>query len=168
MLTFANGQRPLTRAPVRTGRDGRSLAPMDFTSFGMRAPVRTHFIELPCSVAQCKGYVHGWTSTLDPGREEHLPFIQHILSGRVGRRYSRGENTPEGYLTFNFPPGQSCFLNSHHQRDESKEELYVVRRGDFRTPHAQREPKAMTFDNWVELFDRNQNALVKAHEARLE
>ncbi len=165
---FATAQRPLFRAPLRTDRSGKSLEPAAFTSFGMRAPLHTHFIELPCSVAQCYRYVHGWTTTLDPGREEHLPLIQHIVSGRSGRRYTRGENTPEGYMTFHFAPGQPCFRNSHHERDWERPELYVVRRGDFRTPHSQREPRQMSFDNWIEAFDSNQNALVKAHEARVE
>lgn len=158
----------LSRAPLRPGPDGRPLPPAAFTSFGMAAPVRTHFIEYPCSVAQCKGYVHGWTTILDPVREEHLPFIAHIVSGRAGRRYTRGENTPEGYLQFHFPPGQPCFMNSHHTRNHDVAELYVVRGGDFRTPHKQRELHRMSFDNWREALDRNQTALVKGHEAMRE
>jgi hypothetical protein len=161
--------RTLFRAPLRSDpQTGRPLESAAYTTFAMHAPVRTHFIELPCKVAQCRRYVHGWVTTLDPGREEHLPLIQHIVSGRSGRRWSRGENTPEGYMTFVFPPGQACFRNSHHQRDESKQELYVVRRGDFRMPYAQRESRVMGFDNWIETFDKNQKALVKAHEARME
>ncbi len=161
--------RTLTRAPLRAEQHtGRPLPPEAFTSFGMRAPLRTHFIELPCSVAQCKGWVHGWTTTLDPMRPEHLPLIAHIVDGRSGRRWTRGEASPEGYLTFHFTSGQPCFRNSHHKRDEEKRELYVVRRGDYRTPYAQREPKAMSFDNWVEAFDRNQTALVTAQQARME
>lgn len=166
MLTM---NRSLQRAPLRPDpHTGRPLESAAYTSFGMRAPLRTHFIELPCSVAQCRGYVHGWTTILDPKRAEHLPFIQHIVSGRCERRWSHGETTPEGYMTFVFPPGQPCFKNSHHQRDEDKREFYVMRRGDFRMPHAQRDPHAMSFDNWIEAFDKNQNALVKAHEARME
>lgn len=161
--------RPLTRAPLPVDRDtGKPLAPEAFTSFAMHAPVSTHFIELPCKVAQCKRYVHGWTTVLDPGREEHLLFIQHIVSGRSGRRYTRGEATPEGYLQFHFTPGQPCFRNSHYQRDESKDELYVVRRGDFRTPYSKRDPKAMSPDLWLETFASNQAALLKAHESRME
>lgn len=161
--------RALNRAPLRTdAQTGRPLESAAYTTFAMHAPVRTHFIELPCKVIQCKRYVHGWTTILDPGREEHLLFIQHIISGRSGRRYSRGEATPEGYMQFHFTPGQSCFANSHFERDEDKRELYVVRSGDYRTPHAQREPQAMSFDNWVESFDRNQSALVAAHESRME
>lgn len=161
--------RPLTRAPLRVDRStGRPLESAAYTTFAMHAPVRTHFIELPCKVAQCHRYQHGWVTTLDPMREEHLVFIQHIVSGRSGRRWSHGERTPEGYMTFVFPPGQSCFRNSHHQRDESKRELYVIRSGDYRTPYARRDPKAVSFDNWVEAFDKNQTALVKAHEARME
>lgn len=161
--------RTLNRAPVATDPStGRPIRPEAFTTFGMRAPVATHFIELPCKVAQCRRYLHGWTTTLDPKREEHLVFIQHIVGGRSGRRWSHGENTPEGYLTFVFPPGQPCFKNSHHRRDEDVPELYVVRGGDFRTPIRAREFKQMAFDNWVEAFDRNQSALVKAHESRME
>lgn len=166
MMTMS---RPLTRAPLRSDpHTGRPLESEAYTSFGMRAPLRTHFIELPCKIAQCHGYVHGWTSVLDPMREDHLIGIKHIVSGRSGRRWSRGETTPEGYLTFVFPPGQSCWKNSHHTRDDSKRELYVVRRGDYRMPYARREPAAMSFDNWIEAFDKNQTALVKAHEARME
>lgn len=161
--------RPLTRAPLPVDRStGKPMAPEAFTSFAMHAPVSTHFIELPCKVAQCKRYMHGWTTVLDPKRQEHLLFIQHIVGGHSGRRWSYGENTPEGYLTFVFPPGQSCFRNSHHQRDESKDELYVVRKGDYRTPYSRRDPKAVSFDNWIEAFDNNQTALVKAHESRME
>lgn len=161
--------RTLTRAPLRADPNtGRPLEPEAFTTFGMRAPIKTHFIELPCKIAQCKRFVHGWTTTLDPKRAEHLPLIQHIVSGRSGRRWSYGENTPEGYLTFVFPPGQACFRNSHHQRDDSVPELYVVRSGDFRTPIHRREPKRVSPDNWLEAFDRNQTALIKAQEARME
>lgn len=161
--------RTLTRAPLRVDREtGRPAPDGAFVSFGCRAPIATHFIELPCKVAQCHGYVHGWTSTLDPMRAEHLPLIAHIVSGRSERRWSRGESTPEGYVTFVFPPGQSCFLNSHHRRNLDVPELYVVRRGDYRTPYAQRDPKAMSADNWLEAFAKNQDALVKAHEARME
>lgn len=161
--------RTLTRAPLRADPGtGRPLEPEAFTTFGMRAPLATHFIELPCKIAQCKGYVHGWTSTLDPKRAEHLPLIAHIVSGRSERRWSHGPVTPEGYMTFVFPPGQPCMRNSHHRRDESKQEFYVVRAGDYRTPIGQRDPKAMSFDNWVETFDRNQNVLRQAHEARME
>lgn len=159
---------PLTRAPLRSDRNGNVLPSQAYTSFGMAAPLRTHFIELPCKVAQCERYVHGWTTTLDPGREEHWPFIQHILSGRSGRRYSRGENTPEGYMTFVFPPGQPCFRNSHHERNREVRELYVVRNGDFRTPNRQRQLRVMGFDNWLEAFDRNQTALVKGYESMRE
>jgi hypothetical protein len=161
--------RPLFRAPLRVDREtGRPAPEGAFVSFGMRAPLRTHFIELPCAVAQCYRYVHGWTTILDPGREEHLIFIQHIVSGRSERRYTRGENTPEGYMQFHFTPGQPCFQNSHFERDWERPELYVVRQGDYRTPHNQRDPKAMSPDNWLEAFAKNQNALVKAHEARME
>lgn len=161
--------RTLNRAPLPIDRQtGRPLAAEAFTTFTMHAPLATHFIELPCKVAQCKRYVHGWTTVLDPKREEHLLFIQHIVSGRSGRRWSHGETTPEGYLSFVFPPGQSCFRNSHHQRDESKDELYVVRKGDFRTPYGKRDPKVMSPDLWLETFAKNQNVLLKAHESRME
>lgn len=159
----------LSRAPLRPDpQTGQPLPPTAFTSFGMAAPVRTHFIELPCKVAQCKGYVHGWESVLDPFRSEHLPFIKYIVDGAGGRRWSRGEVTPEGYLTFVFPPGQSCFRNSHHTRNHEVAELYVVRAGDFRTSHGQRNLRPMSFDNWVEAFDKNQNALVKGIEKMRE
>ena len=161
--------RTLNRAPLRPDpTTGRPLPPTAFTSFGMAAPTRSHLIEYPCSAAQCRGYVHGWTTILDPMRSEHLPFIKHIVDGVSGRRWSRGEVTAEGYLTFVFPPGQPCFRNSHHTRNHDVPELYVVRGGDFRTPHRQRELHRMGFDNWLEAFDRNQTALVKGHEAMRE
>lgn len=158
--------RALSRAPMRTDREGRTLETQAYTSFGMSAPLRTHFITYPCSIARCHGYVNGWTTVLDPMREEHLPFIRHILAGE--RRWFKGPVTEEGYLQFQFPAGQSCFKNSHSTRNYEVPELYIVRSGDFRTlPHL-RNPHAMSFDNWIEAFNKNQNALVAAHEARRE
>jgi hypothetical protein len=161
--------RALNRAPLRIDRTtNRPIETQAFTTFGYRAPLQTHFITYPCSIARCKGWTQGWTTTLDPMREEHLPFIRHILRGAGGRRWFKGPMTPEGYLTFNFPGGQSCFENSHSTRNYDVPEIYVVRGGDFRMPPHLRNPHAMSFDNWVEAFDRNQRALVSAHDAMRE
>lgn len=161
--------RPLNRAPLREDRQtGRPIATQAFTSFGMSAPLRTHFVTYPCSVARCHGHVNGWRTTLDPMNSDHIVFIKYILDGAGGRRWYKGERSPEGYLNFDFPGGQACFKNSHSTRKNEVPELYVVRSGDFRTPHRLRNPHAMSFDNWFEAFDKNQRALVSAHEAMRE
>lgn len=159
----------LTRAPLRADRStGRPLETQAYTSFGFSAPLRTHFVTYPCSVARCHGWINGWTTTLDPMREDHLPYIKYILAGAGGRRWFKGERSPEGYLNFDFVAGQSCFKNSHSTRNYDVPELYVIRSGDFRTPPHLRNPHAMSFDNWIEAFTKNQSALVSAHEARKE
>jgi hypothetical protein len=82
-------------------------------------------VRAACEQVGCLAYRHGWESHVDESTELGARQADYIrrLSGRTFRE----QRDAAGITVFLFEGGQRCF--SEHQ---TRPELYVVRRGDWR------------------------------------
>lgn len=90
------------------------------------APLLTHWRAASCEEVDCPDFRHGWGVPLAGKDEGDIWQLEHC-----GRSYVRGELPGYGpaYL---YEAGQPCFRASEHRTRLDREELFVVRHGDWR------------------------------------
>lgn len=127
----------------------RILNPADpkVKTFGLRAPLQTHFRPASCEDADCANHRNGFLVRLDVNLQDQL--VADVRRLRPGQFTEWTEN---GIITFQFPPGTRCFQK--HTRSLEREPLYVVRDKDGGRRH-------QNGDNWVDEFATNQIKLIE-------
>ena len=82
----------------------------------------------------------------------------HYIRRLSGRIFTEG---PRDVMTlFTFPPGEECFREHTVRLD--REEVYVVRGGDWRGNPRKEHRTHDTADNWVEDFSEHQQTIDRA------
>ncbi len=144
----------------------------DMKTYGIRAPLETHWRKASCAEVECEGYRTGWLTVLVENAPAHPAgggsvrkmlalvdrdsqrayYIRHLS----GRSFIESKDS-SGATVFDFASGQDCF-EEHRVRIE-RPEVFVVRGGDWRgNPRRER----MTHDRpdfWVEDFAEHQDRL---------
>jgi hypothetical protein len=114
----------LSRVPPRMGVTA-------YRTFSVSSPIQTHYKSVTCKEAECQQYKFGWTTGLDITNAQQAEAATWIRmhSGLSFTFFETGN-----LVTFNFPPGQTCFIGQRggHKVPLGKPELYVVRDGDHR------------------------------------
>jgi hypothetical protein len=96
-------------------------------TYGLRAPLATHFREATCEQAGCPAFQNGWRTVIDERTDLGQRQARYIRK-ESGRRF---EAMWEGGLTvFLFEAGQRCFGRHHMPLD--REPTYLVLGGDWR------------------------------------
>ncbi|MDQ7910260.1 hypothetical protein RB614_37780 [Phytohabitans sp. ZYX-F-186] len=103
------------------------LNPNAYRTFEVRSPLSTHWRNATCAEVECRHLLSGWVSRIDVSTEQGRTWAAAIKAS--GRRYTYEQNGT--VVTFKFGPGQQCFQAPHKVRT-GRQELYVVRDGDWR------------------------------------
>ena len=124
-------------------------------TYGIVAPLATHYRAATCAEVECEAYTHGWLTAVNEVDDLGARQAHHIR--RVaGRRFTETRR-PDGCTEFRFEAGQKCFRA--HQVPLEREPLYVVRGGDWRgNPRAESRQHARPAD-WVDDFAEHQDRL---------
>ena len=148
------------------------LSVTDMKTYGIRAPLSTHWRKATCTEVECEGHRTGWLTVLveasPPGPAvgvsvrkmmalvdrytQRAYYIRHLS----GRSFIESKDS-SGATVFDFASGQDCF--EEHQVRVDRPELFEVRGGDWRG-NPRRE--GMTHDrpdNWVEDFAEHQDRI---------
>lgn len=121
----------------------------DYKTYQIVSPLSTHWRPATCAETDCPNYLKGWRL-----RVEGLPPEMLHAAKTSGRKFTE-LNVAEGENWLVFEAGQACFRASEHRALLNKQEIYVVRDGDFRgnpTGNVRRHTKA---EHWVEDMSEN-------------
>jgi hypothetical protein len=133
-----------------------------FQTYSIAAPRETHWRRATCEEAGCDAHRYGWRTVLDVATDRGHNTAEYIRR-MSGRRFTE-ERTGPTAVTFTFPPGQDCFKAADHRVRLDRQEIYVVRGGDWRgNPTGQRRTHARP-EHWVEDFAENQDHLITLRE----
>ena len=127
-----------------------------YKTYGMVAPISTHFRKATCAEAACQHFANGWRV-----RVEGLSPQDVHLAKNCGRRYTE-HHVAEGETWLVYEAGQPCFRESEHRvRVTDRPPLYVVRDGDYRgNPRGTKTRVHHSPDNWLDDFATHQQAIV--------
>lgn len=125
-------------------------------TYGIVAPLSTHFRAASCAGVDCEAYLNGWRTVVDTSSELGQRQADYIRK-ESGRLFTVEEPEP-GQLVFVFEPGQKCFRQ--HRKRLDREPLYVVRDGDWRgNPRGTTPRRHSGADAWVDDFASHQQTL---------
>lgn len=119
-----------------------------YRTFGVTAPLSSHFRSATCEEVDCDAFRNGWVTRAQT--TEQSDYIRR----RSGRSFEEREPG-----VFVFKSGQVCFGASHHRVRLERDEFYIVRDGDWRgnpTGNVRRHTRS-TY--WVEEFSEHQDWL---------
>ena len=114
-------------------------------TYGLRAPLATHFREATCEEVGCEPYRRGWVTWLDSIAQSDL--IQTVRNS--GRKPSAVLHE-DGRIGFVFEAGTRCFKAHLHRLPLDREPLYVVRAGDWRGNPTGEQRVHVRGTDWVE------------------
>ena len=137
---------------IQPWRPAPSLPTTAMKTYEVLAPTRTHWRKATCAEVDCPHHLHGWATTVQAGSADEA------LIRRAGRHFT-AQPQPGGFLQFVFPAGQPCFKAHQHRVLLDRQEIFVVRGGDWRgnprgIPTQRLEPAA-----WVDNFAAHQQRL---------
>lgn len=90
--------------------------PRAYKTFGIRAPLSTHFRKATCDEVDCESFRYGWKIRWDVLSEQDRHLITHC-----GRKYVIDQ---EWVI---FEAGQPCFRYDTHRIRNDRPELFLVK-----------------------------------------
>jgi hypothetical protein len=129
-----------------------------YQTYAVAAPAATHWRRATCAEVECDGWTHGWRTVLDLADADGANRAQYIRA-MSGRRFTE-TRAGDTLAAFDFPPGQACFRAPTHRVRLDRQELYVVRGGDWRGNPTGRSRQHTRPELWVEDFAENQDRLI--------
>ena len=142
-------------------------------TYGIRAPLETHWRKASCSEVECEGHRTGWLTVIHEQTpaapvvgevsvrkmmalvdrdSQRAYYIRHL-----SRRSFLESKDSSGATVFDFAPGQDCF-DEHRVRIE-RPELFEVRGGDWRGNPRREQMIHNRPDLWVEDFAGHQDRI---------
>src|SRR3989304_10576389 len=100
-----------------------AVGPQHYTSFGVVAPVQTHFRKATCEEAKCPAFLGGLRVRIDASRDPGIGQAHYLRNDR-GRR-GREERDENGMVVFTYPPGTPCLRAAEHRVRNDRPELYL-------------------------------------------
>src|SRR5262245_32263853 len=128
--------------PFRLAPNGM---PQDYKTYQISAPRSTHWRSATCEEVSCTYFLNGW-KTVVPVDSPQAQYIR-TTSGR----HFKETKQAAGLTEFDFSPGQTCFASDKHKVRLDRQEKYLVRPGDWRTPRTRPYVHTRASD-WVEDF----------------
>lgn len=126
-------------------------------TYGILAPRSTHWRPSTCAEVECPAWRSGWRTLVQVTTELGAQQAYYIRM-HSGRAFTAGDPDADGMVTFVFPPGQQCF--AEHPKRLEREEIYVVRDGDWRgNPRGTAPTRHKRAADWVDDFANHQDRL---------
>ncbi len=127
----------------------------DYKTYQILAPTSTHRRPATCAEIECPNYLKGWRL-----RVEGLPPDMLHAARTSGRKFTE-LHVAEGENWLVYEAGQACFKASQHRVPLDKQEIFVVRDGDFRGNPTGNVRKHTRAEHWVEDFAEHQDNLTR-------
>lgn len=125
----------------------------DYKTYQIVSPLSTHWEKATCQQVDCPDYLNGWRVKV----EGLPPELVHAARSSL-RKFSELEiSSNEHWLVFE--AGQPCFRASEHRRLLDKQELFIVRDGDFRGNPTGNVRRHTSPEFWQEDFAEHQDQL---------
>lgn len=121
----------------------------DYKTYQIMSPLKSHWRPATCAETDCPQYLKGWRI-----RVEGLPPEMLHTAKTSGRKYTE-LNVAEGENWLVFEAGQPCFRAHEHRAILDKQELFIVRDGDFRGNPTGQVRKHTRAEHWVEDMAEN-------------
>lgn len=121
----------------------------DYKTYQIMSPLSTHWRPATCAEVDCPNYLKGWRL-----RVEGLPPEMLHTAKTSGRKFTE-LHVAEGENWLVFEAGQPCFRASEHRHILDKQELFIVRDGDFRGNPTGNVRKHTRPEFWVEDMSEN-------------
>ena len=134
--------------------DSLRLPASAYKTYGISAPLSTHWRPAKCAEVECEAYRLGWR-TIVPADGPAADYMRHDKS----RRHVETRPGP-GMACFTFEPGQQGFAPAHdHRKRIERQERFLLRGGDWRgCPDGMRREFKRP-DEWVDSFADHQSRL---------
>lgn len=129
-----------------------AASPSAYKTYQAKAPIASHWTTATCAQVACEHWTNGWAV-----RAEYLSAEDLHLVTTSGRKH-RTERVAEGETWLVFEAGQPCFAAGTHLRRLEREELFVVRDGDWRANPTGRTAQ-LPIQSWVDDFGEHQDRL---------
>lgn len=125
-------------------------------TYGIVAPLTTHFREASCAEVGCDAHLNGWKTVIDSSTELGARQLNYIRL-HSGRKYNDVTGLGTTMVTLLFAAGQKCFRQ--HRMPLDREPLYVVRGGDWRGNPRGESLRHKNAENWLDDFANHQDRL---------
>lgn len=132
--------------------------PEAYKSYGILAPLSTHWRVATCEEVGCEQFANGWQVRVEGLDEADLYLAEHC--GRSFRRFTAGPG--ETYLVY--AAGQPCFRSASHRVRIEREERFIVSGGDWRGNPRQERREHLNAADWTEDFAEHQDRIKTALE----
>lgn len=136
-----------------------AAGPEQYTTYGISAPLATHWRPATCAQVGCLNYENGWRIRVEGLSAELLHAAK--TSGRkfIEQRVAADQT----WLVFE--AGQPCFQAAQHKLAVGKPELYIVRGGDWRgNPRGIPARLHQRPEDWVEDLHEHTDKLANARK----
>lgn len=130
----------------------------DYKTYQIVSPLNTHWESATCKEVDCPDYLKGWKL-----RVEGIPPEMLHAARTCGRRFTELDVTENEHWLI-FEAGQPCFRAHEHRRLLDKQEIFVVRDGDFRGNPTGNVRKHTRPEFWVEEMSENLDDIRNAQE----
>ena len=139
----------------------RKLGPERYKTFGIMAPLATHWRPPTCTEVGCAWEADGFSVTCDLRTDLGVKQARYIRD-QAGRAFTHVFTEDGRVITFAFPAGQRCFVA--HRLPLERPAIFIVRNGDHRGA-GRRPAERRVFDRpdqWTETFAEHQDKLATA------
>jgi len=127
----------------------------DYKTYQITSPLSTHWRPATCAEVDCPEYLKGWRV-----RIEGLPPEMVHTARTSGRKYTELDvNESEHWLVFE--AGQPCFRAALHRALLDKQEIFIVRGGDWRGNPTREVVRHTRPEFWQEDFAIHQDKLAR-------
>lgn len=118
-----------------------------YQTFGLAAPIQTHFRSATCAEVECDHREQGWRTVIDPATQLGRRQLKYIRL-HSGRHYTDVSEAGSPLVSLLFGPGQECFRE--HQVPLERDPLFFVRAGDWRGNPTGQVRRHANGDDWVD------------------
>lgn len=130
-------------------------------TYGVRAPLSTHWRPAGCRESGCPYYLNGWRVHIE--RITQRANGEFLLSRikRSGKRFRTVDLGP-GQTFLEFEAGQSCFDGDamRHKVSVGRPELFVVRGGDWRGNPRGEQRVHHNMADWIDDMSEHRDKLM--------
>jgi hypothetical protein len=137
----------------------------EYQTYQVKAPKTTHWRRATCEEVDCPNFLHGFMVLCDESSEDGQRRAAYIRQDKSREcREQRGFDHPDHQIppsvtVFIYTPGQTCFAAGEHRVPNGRQELYLVRGGDWRGNPRQMLRRHSGAQAWLDDFGEHQEKI---------